>query len=91
MTATRTQDFTLGIGKEASVQKVPDTPENMSRCICGGCPSYPGAGRLLLRQGEERSAGPAARLPLRDCAIFKEYGLQDGYYCIGGVAGETAQ
>ena len=36
--------------------KVPDTPENMARCICGGCPSYP---------SEEVSSAPKARAPKR--------------------------
>ena len=73
------------------MQKVPDTPENMSRCLCGGCPSYPGAGGFFCAKGK-------SELPVRrrgcvcgDCANFKEFGLQDGYYCIGGIAGETAQ
>jgi hypothetical protein len=26
-----------------------------------------------------------------DCANFKEFGLQEGYYCINGIAGGTAQ
>jgi hypothetical protein len=77
--------------KEASVQKVPDTPENSSRCICGGCPSYPGEGAFYCAKGK-------SGLPVRqrgcvcpDCALFKTFGLEEGYYCIGGVAGETAQ
>ena len=72
------------------MQKVPDTPENMSRCICGGCPPIP-AGRLLLRQREERLPVRRRGCLCTDCANFKEFGLQDGYYCIGGIAGETAQ
>jgi hypothetical protein len=73
------------------VQKVPDTPENSSRCICGGCPSYPGGGAFYCAKG--KSALPVRRrgCVCTDCAVFKAYGLEDGYYCIGGVAGETAQ
>jgi hypothetical protein len=26
-----------------------------------------------------------------DCANFKEFSLQDGYYCLAGAAGDTAQ
>jgi hypothetical protein len=73
------------------VQKVPDTPENMSRCICGGCPSYPGEGGFFCAKGK---SGPSVRQRgclCGDCANFKEYKLQDGYYCVGGAAGETAQ
>lgn len=71
--------------------KVPDTPENMSRCLCGGCPSYPGAGGFYCAKG--KSDPPASRRGClcADCPNFKEFSLQDGYYCIGGAAGDTAQ
>jgi hypothetical protein len=73
------------------VQKVPDTPANMARCLCGGCPSFPGGGGFFCAKGK-------SELPVRqrgcictDCANFKEFGLKDGYYCVAGLAGETAQ
>ncbi len=71
--------------------KVPDTPENMARCICGGCPSYPGDGGFFCAKG--KSAQPVVKRGCicGDCANFKEYKLVDGYYCVTGVAGETAQ
>ena len=72
---------------EAFVQKVPDTPENMSRCLCGGCPTFPGGGFFCAKGKSD--------LPVRqrgclcgDCANFKELGLKDGYYCVSGIAGE---
>jgi len=73
------------------VQKVPDTPENMSRCVCGGCPSYPGEGGMFCAKGK-------SDLPVRqrgclcgECANFREFGLQDSQFCINGIAGQTAQ
>jgi len=71
--------------------RVPDTPGNMSRCLCGGCPSYPGAGGFYCAKG--KSDAPVSRRGCLcgDCPNFKEFSLQDGYYCLGGVAGDTAQ
>jgi hypothetical protein len=73
------------------VQKVPDTPENMSHCICGGCPSFPGGGGFWCAKGKSETEVKRRGCLCGDCANLKEYGLKDGYYCIGGIAGETAQ
>ncbi len=73
------------------MQKVPDTPENMARCLCGGCPSYPGEGGFFCAKGKSDLPVKQRGCLCGDCANFKEYGLQEGYYCINGIAGETAQ
>jgi aldose sugar dehydrogenase len=73
------------------VQKVPNTSENMSHCLCGGCPSYPGDGGFYCAKGKSGLSVSRRGCLCTDCANFKEFGLQEGYYCINGVAGETAQ
>jgi Protein of unknown function (DUF2769) len=51
--------------------KVPDTPENMARCLCGGCPTYPGEGR----------ATGFGRVPMLGCPTDPGEG---GFFCAKG-------
>lgn len=67
---------------------VPDTEENMARCICGGCPTYPGTGGFFCAKGKSDQPAPKKGCVCGDCENFTEYGLQDGYYCWEGKAGE---
>jgi hypothetical protein len=71
--------------------KVPDTPENMTRCVCGDCPSYPGDGGFFCAKGKSEHEIRRRGCICADCMNFKEYGLADGYYCAAGAAGEGAQ
>jgi hypothetical protein len=71
--------------------KVPDTPENMARCICGTCPTYPGEGGFFCAKGKSELPITRRGCVCGDCEIFREYGLKDGYYCDSGRAGEGAQ
>lgn len=73
------------------MQKVPDTTENMSRCLCSGCPSYPGAGGFFCAKGKSDRPVQRRGCMCTGCVNFKEYGLQDGYYCASGIAGVDAQ
>jgi methylamine---glutamate N-methyltransferase subunit C len=68
--------------------KVPDTPENESRCICGDCPSFPGEGMFYCARGKSEKPVRKRGCICPDCAIFKDHGLQDGYYCADGAAGD---
>jgi hypothetical protein len=68
--------------------KVPDTPENVARCICGGCPSSPPEGSFFCATGKSATEIRRRGCICGDCANFKEYDLADGYYCALGVAGE---
>ncbi|NLE73561.1 MAG: DUF2769 domain-containing protein [Actinobacteria bacterium] len=70
---------------------VPDTPENMQRCICADCPSYPGEGGFYCAKGKSALPVTEVGCTCGDCAVFKDYGLQDGYYCVAGAAGEGAK
>ncbi len=66
--------------------KVPNTPENKSRCICGGCPSYPGDGGFFCAVGKSDKEIRRRGCICGDCLNYKEYGLDGGYYCAEGQA-----
>jgi Protein of unknown function (DUF2769) len=70
--------------------KVPDTTENMSRCLCGTCPSFPGDGGFFCAKGKSAKTVDRKGCLCTDCANFKEFGLSDGYYCADGAAGAGA-
>lgn len=67
--------------------KVPDTPENMSRCICGTCPSFPGDGGFYCAKGKSANTVNRRGCLCSGCANFVDYDLKDGYFCAAG-AGE---
>ena len=71
--------------------KVPDTPENMARCICGGCPSYPAEGGFFCAKGKSDKEISKRGCVCGSCTLFTTYGLADGYYCVAGIAGDGAQ
>jgi hypothetical protein len=71
--------------------KVPDTKENMSGCICGDCPSFPGSGGFYCAKGKSAQDIRRRGCVCGDCEVFKKYVLADGYYCLAGVAGEGPQ
>jgi hypothetical protein len=73
------------------MHKVPNTPDNVSRCICGGCPSFPNVGTFYCAVGKSEAPVRQRGCICPDCSLFKPNGLQDGYYCVAGIAGETAQ
>lgn len=68
--------------------KVPTEDQYASRCICGGCPSYPGDGGFYCARGKSQNSVTRRGCICGDCANFKEFDLQDGYYCADGAAGE---
>lgn len=73
------------------MSKPADVPENLARCICGGCPSYPGEGALFCATGSR--AKEAARLDCvcADCAVFKQYDLLSASYCADGACGACGE
>lgn len=71
--------------------KVPDSPENASRCICGDCPTYPSVGGFYCARGKSDATVAKKGCVCGDCPNFREYDLRDGYYCASGAAGESAQ
>lgn len=67
--------------------KVPDTPENMSRCICGDCPSKPSDDRpgFYCAKGKSPESVRRKGCICNECENWAEYGLTKGYYCDEGV------
>jgi len=65
---------------------VPNTDENRQRCLCGGCPSYPGDGGFYCALGKSANEVTRQGCLCGDCENFKEYGLTKGYYCAEGSA-----
>ncbi|OFW60288.1 MAG: hypothetical protein A2133_10010 [Actinobacteria bacterium RBG_16_64_13] len=70
------------------MSKVPDTPENASRCICGGCPSFPAEGNVFCARGKSAKGIAKRGCICESCSLFGKYGLTDGYYCAAGAAEE---
>jgi hypothetical protein len=68
--------------------KVPNTPENAGRCMCGDCPSFPGDEGFYCARGKSQNPVRRRGCICPDCGNFKDYALEDGYYCADGAAGE---
>jgi hypothetical protein len=65
---------------------VPDTEQYMKRCICAGCPSFPGDGGFYCAKGRSSKEVERRGCNCGDCENFKEFGLTQGYYCAEGPA-----
>jgi hypothetical protein len=70
--------------------KVPNTEENMEKCICDDCPSY----NQCMREKDEgfycaenKSACELAKLGCLcgTCPLTAEYALEQMYYCETGM------
>ena len=68
------------------MSQVPDKPENVERCLCSGCPSFPGEGILYCARGQSQKPVKQRGCICGDCKNFKEFGLQGEYYCAEGSA-----
>ncbi len=68
--------------------EVPNTQENMSKCICGRCPSYiqGDTGAFCMTGASDK--GPSQKgCFCGGCEIWSEFSLSgEGYYCINGKA-----
>jgi len=70
--------------------KVPDTPENSQKCICGDCPSYnqcmKDKGELLYCAGKKSECDFERKGCLCGmCPLTPEFGLEKTYYCATGA------
>ena len=77
--------------KEAKMAKVPDTQENVNKCVCGGCPSYTDCMRdnnEILYCAREKSGCDVTRKGCLcgACPLAAEFGLDKFFYCIIGAA-----
>ena len=67
--------------------KVPNTEANGKKCICGGCPSYLGANEgFFCSSGKSKKKYEQKGCICGQCALWKEYKLNGGYFCINGQA-----
>jgi hypothetical protein len=71
--------------------RVPDIPDNEDRCICHGCPSYPREGLIFCSHGLSERLVNHIGCVCSDCDNFVDYGLEEGYYCSDGRAGEETE
>jgi len=53
-----------------------------------GLPIVSRRGNIVLRPGKSQNPVTRRGCICPDCANFREYGRQDGYYCADGAAGE---
>ena len=67
--------------------KVPDTQENLMKCICGSCPSHNKCmkdkmqGLFCAREKSDCKIEKKGCI-CGQCPLFSEYGLENLYYCI---------
>jgi hypothetical protein len=77
------------------MKKIPNTPENIKKCICGVCPSFNQCskekGETLFCADEIGKGKCEYKMNgciCGACPIYPEYNLKKGYYCINGSAQE---
>ena len=67
--------------------EVPNQPENASKCICGTCPSYiDGDTGFFCSLGESKNDVVKKGCVCSDCALWTEFELSNGYFCVEGKA-----
>ena len=65
---------------------VPDTTQNMERCICGTCPSFPGDGGFYCARGKSPKHIEQVRCTCPGCPVWHENDLSGLYFCVSGKA-----
>ncbi len=66
---------------------VPDTHENASKCICSSCPTYIEGDKGFFCALDKSDKNPQQHgCYCSDCALWGEYELSKGYFCINGKA-----
>ena len=69
--------------------KVPNTKENMMKCICGQCPTLAQnslTGGLFCSKGKSEKVPEMKGCICGSCPIWGEYDLRKGYFCIHSAA-----
>ena len=71
--------------------KVPDTKENLMKCICGNCPSYTECMKskmegLFCARGKATCEVEMKGCICGECPLASEYKLSGGYFCMAGAA-----
>lgn len=71
--------------------KVPKTNENTAKCVCPRCPTYntcmnSNEENLFCSKGRSKCDIDKKGCNCPTCPIWKEYGLDNFYYCEIGIA-----
>ena len=71
--------------------KVPDTKENLMKCICGSCPSHDQCMKdkmegLFCARGKASCEFDKQGCICGTCPLTPEFGLDKMYYCETGAA-----
>ncbi|MBE0428657.1 MAG: DUF2769 domain-containing protein [Thermoleophilia bacterium] len=67
--------------------EVPNTQENMSKCICNTCPTFIEGDKgffCSLDRSDKQIVKKGCMCA--DCAIWAQYELKGGYFCAEGKA-----
>jgi len=70
---------------------VVDTQENVERCGCPSCPSYPGDGGLFCARGKSSKDVAMRECVCEHCAVYQHYDLIGAYYCREGACGACGE
>ncbi len=70
--------------------KVPDSQENLMKCICGQCPTYNQCMKdkmegLFCARGKSSCDIEKKGCICGQCPLFSEFGLENLYYCLTGA------
>jgi len=67
--------------------QVPNTKENMMKCICGDCPTFvQGDKGFFCSLDKSEKAVVKKGCICGKCPLWTEYKLSGGYFCTEGVA-----
>jgi len=67
------------------MSKVPDTKENMMKCICGTCPTFkqsPLSRGFFCAKGKAKEKVKQVGCVCGGCPLFAEFKLKGGYFCL---------
>lgn len=67
--------------------KVPNTEENMRKCICSQCPTYLEGDKGFYCSLDKSDIELEDRGCIcGECPLWGEYNLSEGYFCLEGAA-----
>ena len=67
--------------------EVPNNEQNMSRCVCGSCPSYLEGDKGFFCSLDASDKNPEQKGCIcTTCGNWTEFELADGYFCVNGKA-----
>ncbi len=70
---------------------VPNTPENMNKCIYGTCPTFKGSpltGGFFCSVGKAKEPVKKAGGVCGKCSVHSKYELKGGTFCVKGKSAD---